>query len=404
MVLCYPPHCTHALQGLDAVCFAKMKAEWHAALDAFYETRKRGVNKEDFAEIFGTAYNKSFCPNTVSAAFRVTGIHPYDPSVISEQRMKPSEVTSTRTTFPLPLPSPCRRIMAAYRHSTPGAHNGDEAISGIEPAVTLDHNHPSPSSLKRTLDNSIDPALFTPTKRMRASLAMSVTGSFLSSNLPIDPSTPLHLPVLESAPSSLPQPNFNLVDSAEDLDQLSRDELEDHIKSLTHNLSLAKRHIQVHKGINEAANAQLVMQHMHAEKLQVALLEKPKKRTDDRRSIIFGDGKGRVVTSLEVVSELEKLEEELKKKEVEKLQRQSAREAKKDAKEKLDREWAAIKALHETAVESWNVECNHLAEQRVPKSRWPKKPKRPTKPRAPPIVHDHAGSSSEGDDDGDNSE
>jgi len=24
-ILGYPPHCTHALQGLDVVCFAKMK-------------------------------------------------------------------------------------------------------------------------------------------------------------------------------------------------------------------------------------------------------------------------------------------------------------------------------------------------------------------------------------------
>ena len=25
IVLGYPPHCTHALQGLDVVCFVKMK-------------------------------------------------------------------------------------------------------------------------------------------------------------------------------------------------------------------------------------------------------------------------------------------------------------------------------------------------------------------------------------------
>jgi hypothetical protein len=27
-ILAYPPHCTHALQGLDVVCFAKMKDEF----------------------------------------------------------------------------------------------------------------------------------------------------------------------------------------------------------------------------------------------------------------------------------------------------------------------------------------------------------------------------------------
>ena len=28
VILGYPPHCTHVLQGLDIVCFAKMKEEF----------------------------------------------------------------------------------------------------------------------------------------------------------------------------------------------------------------------------------------------------------------------------------------------------------------------------------------------------------------------------------------
>ncbi len=31
----YPPHCTHALQGLDVVCFAIMKECWKEELDTF---------------------------------------------------------------------------------------------------------------------------------------------------------------------------------------------------------------------------------------------------------------------------------------------------------------------------------------------------------------------------------
>jgi len=31
----YPPHCTHALQGLDVVCFAKMKDCWKEKLNVF---------------------------------------------------------------------------------------------------------------------------------------------------------------------------------------------------------------------------------------------------------------------------------------------------------------------------------------------------------------------------------
>jgi hypothetical protein len=31
----YPSHCTHALQGLDVICFAKMKKCWKEELNAF---------------------------------------------------------------------------------------------------------------------------------------------------------------------------------------------------------------------------------------------------------------------------------------------------------------------------------------------------------------------------------
>ncbi|KIM43647.1 hypothetical protein M413DRAFT_68926, partial [Hebeloma cylindrosporum] len=33
----YPPHCTHALQGLDVICFAKMKKCWKEAIDEHEE-------------------------------------------------------------------------------------------------------------------------------------------------------------------------------------------------------------------------------------------------------------------------------------------------------------------------------------------------------------------------------
>jgi hypothetical protein len=49
----YPPHCTHALQGLDVVCFAKMKDAWKEEINAFEEKNKRGVDKVDFCGVFG---------------------------------------------------------------------------------------------------------------------------------------------------------------------------------------------------------------------------------------------------------------------------------------------------------------------------------------------------------------
>src|SRR5881394_2303749 len=48
IVLAYPPHCTHALQGLDVVCFAKMKAAWREEIHCFEELHQTKVTKGDF--------------------------------------------------------------------------------------------------------------------------------------------------------------------------------------------------------------------------------------------------------------------------------------------------------------------------------------------------------------------
>ena len=401
VVLCYPPHCTHALQGLDVVCFAKMKTEWRLALDNFYDKTKRGVNKEDFAEIFGHAYNKAFSHDTVIAAFRATGVHPYDPSVITPTQMKPSEVSSIRTTFPLDLPSPARRVIAVFHHQPPTQLDSEPDAN---PTMTGSSTSTDPSSPGLTVsiaDSNVDPALYTPSKRMRlmsASLGQSMSGSYLVSKARIDPDVALHLPVLESPPLDMEQPDFSLVDRCESLDQLSRHELEERTKLLTYNLGLAQAQIQVQQSINESANAQLVVQHLHAEKLQVALQEKEKRKSRDQRTIIFGDGKGRVVTSDEVIDELREKKDKAKEKEEEKETRRMARESKKEAKERLERQWASMKTDHELAVRCWNDACAQLALQGVPRSQWPLKPKRPLKPRLQPMERDHAGSQSEGDD------
>ena len=56
VILGYPPHCTHVLQGLDVVCFTKMKTEFHNEIRAFEDLHKRKVSKGDFTGVFGRAF------------------------------------------------------------------------------------------------------------------------------------------------------------------------------------------------------------------------------------------------------------------------------------------------------------------------------------------------------------
>lgn len=61
-ILGYPPHCTHALQGLNVVCFAWFKEAWKSKVNSFEKTYQQKVDKGSFVEVFGNVFLKAFTP------------------------------------------------------------------------------------------------------------------------------------------------------------------------------------------------------------------------------------------------------------------------------------------------------------------------------------------------------
>ena len=102
----YLLHCTHVLQGLDVVCFAKMKDEFKKEITGFEDTHQRNMTKSNFTGLFGHVYLRAFNRETVATAFQVTGVHSFNHKVIMEKQMKPSIHSSVKGAFPLPQPSP----------------------------------------------------------------------------------------------------------------------------------------------------------------------------------------------------------------------------------------------------------------------------------------------------------
>ena len=111
-ILGYPPHCTHVLQGLDVVCFAKMKSEFRHKIQAFEDLHFSNVAKSDFAGVFSCAFLCAFTPDTIKAAFSTTGIFPFNPDIILEKAMKPSLPSLIKGSFSLPQPSPVKAILS----------------------------------------------------------------------------------------------------------------------------------------------------------------------------------------------------------------------------------------------------------------------------------------------------
>jgi DDE superfamily endonuclease len=383
-IIGYPPHCTHALQGLDVACFTKMKECWKEQLHLFEEAHGHGINKSDFVKVWGTAYLKAFTQELIEAAFSSTGIHPFNPNVIAPEQMKPSEPTSINSCFPLPQASPTRAVMAAFRYQRPTAL--DLSPSTHQPATQGAHTAPPTPETpmkRRALDPDIDPSLYTPSKRMRllySTMASTSSGSYLVSKTAVAAAQASYFvkpPVIEKPPP-LPEPDWSLLRPESDVQHLSRAQLEDRQEKLLNSLRAAQQQIHARNLVIEGSQAQLIVQAMGLTKLMESLEAKEKKKTTDR-STLFPGGNGRVLTNSDFIKVMEDRRQMRADEEEGRRQRQVARAEKRAEKEMLEDQWQQIKRAHQTAVNDWNAECARLMANGVPKKDLPKRPIRPLK-------------------------
>ena len=281
-ILGYPPHCTHALQGLDVICFAKMKADWKEEIKAFEDLHRRSVDKADFCGVFGRAFVRAFTKENVEAAFAATGIHPFNPDVVKPKQMKPAEAMSTQSSFPLPQSSPVRAMIMACRNheftfrechpDSPPRSQADASIfSGSLSDDIVDPTLRSPP--KRQIDPASNPDLATPSKRMRflaAGLANTSSGSILISKARVshlEMAKHIMPPVVEHVPKELEHPDWSLLRCSTLLSSLSKGGLEERCEALTENLERSHKIITAQSVINESANVQLAI--MNLAKYQV---------------------------------------------------------------------------------------------------------------------------------------
>jgi hypothetical protein len=92
----------------------KMKECWKEQIHLFEETNGCGVNKANFAKVRGTTYLKVFTQELVKAAFKSTGIHPFNPDIVAPEQMKPSQLMLVNSHFSLVQTSPTWAVMAAF--------------------------------------------------------------------------------------------------------------------------------------------------------------------------------------------------------------------------------------------------------------------------------------------------
>lgn len=110
LVLCYPAHATHIYQGLDVVVFSVLKTALSEERDIFEHRTHEKISKENFLTVYGLAHLRALTPEMIKAAFRKTGVWPFDPSVVTPSMMAPSKETLCEGQLPVPPATPVRAV------------------------------------------------------------------------------------------------------------------------------------------------------------------------------------------------------------------------------------------------------------------------------------------------------
>jgi hypothetical protein len=189
----------------------------------------------------------------------------------------------------------------------------------------------------------------------------------------------------DKGPLSISNPDWSLLQSTSTTGYQSKSQLEACIGALTTSLALAQQHIHAQDDIIEGAQAQLVIQDFLGEKQREALYAKENKKQKDETAL-FMKGKGRHMTDVQFITKLEQDDASRANELAAKTQRANDREAWKATKGVLEAEWKATVESWKMAVDSWTAECRKLAEAKVLKKSWPKKPMQPAKPKLPKVA------------------
>jgi len=105
IVICYPAHSTHLYQGLDVMIFSVLKLYLGQEHDAWFKATSQPIDKNNFLRILSKAYVSTLMPEHVKTAFWKTGIHPFNPSMITSEMLATSKDTSVEAHLPATIKS-----------------------------------------------------------------------------------------------------------------------------------------------------------------------------------------------------------------------------------------------------------------------------------------------------------
>lgn len=261
------------------VIFSVLKHAWSEERDNF-EKRVPAVSKVNFLEVYAKAHVCAFTRENILAAFKKTGIVPFNLDVITDAMMAPSLETSLTTCLPLTLASPLQEVVDLL-----SCHQARKRSHEDLPDPEDEARH-TPS--QRLASNSeLD---YTPVRQAMNGLA-STSAAFLVSDIPLLSSS--HLPDLQTYKIS---PDRNQGQRLLDMPPTTEREM-----LLIQALEERNRHISYQSQIIGGLQAQSIHHSAHVEDLRGQLQgQEEKKAKGQNKGRINMDGRPKILTQDEI--------------------------------------------------------------------------------------------------------
>ena len=96
------------------VIFSPLKKYWQQERDKEERESGQKVTKSNFLSVYGRAHLQALTPQNIKAAFRKTGVYPYNPSVITPDKLAPAHKTAIIHHAIIPLKTPVRVLVNAF--------------------------------------------------------------------------------------------------------------------------------------------------------------------------------------------------------------------------------------------------------------------------------------------------
>lgn len=278
-VATYAPHTTHEMQGLDKIHFSVFKRYYADELARILRDTATKVTKANFLEIIAPVFEKTFTAELNKRAWEITGLIPFNPAVITPDRMAPSSETSTHLEAPAQLESPYRSIFKIAQSISSSRQNTmATAQSASDPPIPVQTaNHSDTHDHNPFL---VQPARYTPQSPTLArqvvqeAFTTASVGFLVDEEEPFDsmtPIPPLHFDPWPAPPAADPGP---LPPHERSVDQLLVE------------VEMLKKELESLKERNARSQARLVLQSLYAARLKGKLYSKETEKKVNRQQLM----------------------------------------------------------------------------------------------------------------------